>query len=308
MNVVGLNAQHESNLRKLAGYLLSGNLRADFNMGVFSSSDDSHRSTCGTVGCAAGHGPYAGIEKRDDECWSEYIFRQFGIDEESELLSRVWGWCFASRWQQSDNTPEGAARRVLWVLEHGVPDLWSYQMVGSVPLCYQDFEITPDMLDWQAVLNASDDDSSIVHAEFEVVAGPVSDADFYPEQPAGDDDDTLVENVGETLVERELLTKERFQGRIDLAAEQRRGSTHLVDAACGRYAELARDLWADAEYLRRRLARTEQNLKDAKSSLAGRDHTVRSLKESLGEAETRIAELERELKGSAERWGRGFGC
>lgn len=54
-----------NNLKKLADYLMSGDLKAEFDMSTY--DDDSGTNVlvvnCGTVGCAVGHGPYAGIEK-----------------------------------------------------------------------------------------------------------------------------------------------------------------------------------------------------------------------------------------------------
>ena len=51
-------------------------------------------------------------------------------------FSKEWDWCFSSRWADIDNTPTGAALRIEWLLNHGLPKDWRKQMVGEAPLCY----------------------------------------------------------------------------------------------------------------------------------------------------------------------------
>ena len=134
-NVIGLSQYHEDNLRKLAAYLLSGELKAHFDMEVFSDSCPgglSMETICGTVGCAAGHGPYAGIPKEEGEEWPDYIDRQFGFSDYDFNHS----WCFDGGWRHVDNTPEGAAKRILWLLDNGLPDNASDQAQQKAPLCY----------------------------------------------------------------------------------------------------------------------------------------------------------------------------
>jgi hypothetical protein len=91
------------NLKKLADYLLSDKLRAKFDMSVF--SDHSHMDyakNCGSVGCAVGHGPYAGIPKNVKEYWRDYSHRVFEIGGN-------WDWCFNNGWVNIDNTPPGSS-------------------------------------------------------------------------------------------------------------------------------------------------------------------------------------------------------
>ena len=42
----------------------------------------------------------------------------FGIEENSPEF----GWIFDGGWARWDNTPHGAAKRIDYLLEHGVPD------------------------------------------------------------------------------------------------------------------------------------------------------------------------------------------
>jgi len=137
MNVIGLSDKHEANLRKLAAYLLvAGNLKAKFTMGTFSDmkEPDTEATDCGAVGCAVGHGPYAGIEKLPGEDWSFYSDRVFGLDDIE--FEAEWEWCFCSRWSERDDTPQGAAKRILWLLDKGLPEDHDEQKCGEADLCY----------------------------------------------------------------------------------------------------------------------------------------------------------------------------
>lgn len=133
-NVIGLSAYHEENLRKLAAYLLSGNLKAEFDMSIYSSNDKpgEHETDCGSVGCAKGHGPHAGIPKLENERWSQYALRAFGLD----IKTSLWDWVFHMRWAEVDQSPEGAAKRIIYLLEYGLPHNSHDQRVGLATLCY----------------------------------------------------------------------------------------------------------------------------------------------------------------------------
>lgn len=139
MNVIGLNEYKEGNLRKLAAYLLKGDLMAEFNMSRYSDCPSNGVTECGTVGCAVGHGPYAGIPKKKDETWEGYAYRCFLNWQNSDGdLGRGphWRWCFGGEWTYADNTPKGAAKRILWLLDKGLPDNWAEQMSCKEKLCY----------------------------------------------------------------------------------------------------------------------------------------------------------------------------
>lgn len=145
MNAIGVGPESERNLRKLACYLLnlkeSPLLRATFEMAIYSDSQHTHScaTTCGSVGCAVGHAPYAGIEKRAYEEWPAYSNRVFFDNKRTTaypFLMTAWNWCFGSCWSAVDNTPRGAALRILWMLENGVPDNASSQWSGHAELCY----------------------------------------------------------------------------------------------------------------------------------------------------------------------------
>ena len=126
---------NRDNLRKLANYL-EGDLKAGFDMGKFTeritSEEEDEAVNCGSVGCALGHGPWAGIEKLPTEKWSEYCERQF----ETPLSSDEGLWVFSGSWKGFDNTPRGAAKRIYWLLLHGVPKNFLEKRFGKVELCY----------------------------------------------------------------------------------------------------------------------------------------------------------------------------
>src|SRR3546814_19277542 len=72
-------------------------------------------TTCGTMSCAGGHGPIAGIPSLPGEYWGDYIPRVFGND------TRLTNYMFGSSWAEYDNTPQGAGKRILYALNNEIP-------------------------------------------------------------------------------------------------------------------------------------------------------------------------------------------
>jgi len=103
------------NLIKLARYFNSRKkLQAEFDMGTY--SEPSHllgSNTCGSVGCALGHGPYAGILKLCNQSWHGYA-KEFAPYDDFDFL-------FGSQWAKVDNSKVGVVRRICYYLEHGTP-------------------------------------------------------------------------------------------------------------------------------------------------------------------------------------------
>ncbi len=141
-------------LIKNHSYLVEKNL---FEMGNFRSEKDSSGNTgeftedlreastptCGTAGCAVGWGPFSQIpelafdlgsamnsefaeevirnqvhELNTDTLWILYSKDKFGMDSRKFLGG--WDWCFGAEWEDTDNTPIGAAIRIKFLIEHGV--------------------------------------------------------------------------------------------------------------------------------------------------------------------------------------------
>lgn len=105
----------KSNLRKLSKYLRGGHLTAEFDMGCYCEEafPITVDGTCGSVGCAVGHGPYAGIPWKGETNWPTYSDNNL-VDSDNYL----WGFLFSSDWEDYDNTPEGAADRIDFVLDN----------------------------------------------------------------------------------------------------------------------------------------------------------------------------------------------
>lgn len=149
-NCISLAPVFEQALRRLCSYLLGGQLQARFDMSTFDDEQHTYEwklIECGSVGCAVGQAPFAGVPKRLGEDWTEYSERVFGIAYEDAR----WDWCFGFDWAAVDNTPEGAGRRILWLLEHGLPEDHEDQRAGRAPRSYAGMDVTPEMLDWKAV-------------------------------------------------------------------------------------------------------------------------------------------------------------
>lgn len=121
---------HVENLLKLALYLLElPEEYGQFNMAVFYEENylgDRGRGDgeCGTVACAVGHAPRAlslqppdmcfsesGDRTETDELWLIWSNRHLG-----SLSAQVWKFCFGGFWTSCDNTPQGAAARIIYAV------------------------------------------------------------------------------------------------------------------------------------------------------------------------------------------------
>ncbi len=130
-----------SNLLKLANYLEdTANLKAKFSMDQYTDHQDDYdedfKIKCGSVGCAIGHGPYAGIIKHEDEDWYDYSRRVFTNATSQLKEDSIFTWVFHPKWKNTDNTSIGAAKRIKWFLENNIPVYFREQLNGSLPLCY----------------------------------------------------------------------------------------------------------------------------------------------------------------------------
>jgi hypothetical protein len=89
--------------------------------------------SCGTVCCAIGHGPLAGVEvPKGVTNWDEYCYKVFG----TAIEEKAWRWLFSYQWAKIDNTAKGAAKRIGIYLENGIPSNYREQMLGEEPLMY----------------------------------------------------------------------------------------------------------------------------------------------------------------------------
>jgi hypothetical protein len=109
-----------ANLIKLANYFKRHKkLQAGFDMYDF--TDYKHRSenTCGTVGCAIGHGPHAGIPKTEKDWYS------YSENFVSGCSTTAFEFMFGATWKYHDNTKIGVVRRIAYFLVNGVPLVFS---------------------------------------------------------------------------------------------------------------------------------------------------------------------------------------
>jgi hypothetical protein len=123
--------EQRANLKKLADFLATSPLiRGKFHMGWFTNTnidgfvhdpDLFYEHKCGTSACALGWAPYAtGIAPYDNVCWVDYGASVLGSGSDD-----VYEWLFADNWKRIDNTPDGAAWRINYYLEQGLPPMFT---------------------------------------------------------------------------------------------------------------------------------------------------------------------------------------
>ena len=127
---------NKENLQRMADYIRTIP-QEKFNM-VAWRDGDTNKHECDSVGCVVGHCtvldkieniPFTSLGSIDFTRWSEDFTGIYTREE--------WNWCFSDEWHEVDNTPEGAALRIEWLLEKGLPEDWEEQMNSEVPLCYK---------------------------------------------------------------------------------------------------------------------------------------------------------------------------
>lgn len=130
-----ISSEARNNIKALSTYLKEVALLApeDKETG-FSMTDyysEKRENECGSVACAVGHygmmicsqPQELGVLMQNGVVisWPDLSRDHIGIDMYGEQ-SIVWDWLFSDKWQYIDNTIEGAAARIDYYLEHGVPD------------------------------------------------------------------------------------------------------------------------------------------------------------------------------------------
>ena len=130
------------NLQLMANHLKINVKQKNFDMETYRGDDDDLRNpVCGSVGCPVGTCTVLDAENVIKNftypngeikftAWSVDFTGLLGVEYEAE-----WAWCFDSTWKTTDNTPIGAALRIEWLLNHGLPENWMNQMYGE-ELCY----------------------------------------------------------------------------------------------------------------------------------------------------------------------------
>jgi len=123
------------NLNRMADYIETIPLEK-FNMATYRTGE-SIKHECNSVGCVIGHCTV--LDKRPlpilrsgDIDFNDWSLDFTGLDPNSN----EWRYLFASEWEDVDNNPVGAAKRIRHFLENGLPKNWYEQMEGYAPLSY----------------------------------------------------------------------------------------------------------------------------------------------------------------------------
>jgi hypothetical protein len=126
---------NRENLQKMADYIRT--IPQDrFDMWTYRHGQEK-TAECDSVACIIGHCTKLDAEPLPVGANGNIDFETW-CDRFTELDSdNCWIWCFNGRWKYVDNTSEGAALRIEWLLKHGLPENWYEQLWGIEPLCYK---------------------------------------------------------------------------------------------------------------------------------------------------------------------------
>lgn len=87
---------------------------------------------CGVIGCALGTAFINNIGDTSYRDWSEYCDKNFFSYNGIEFT-----WCFDAQWHYVDNTPQGAAKRIRYLIKHGkAPYNTTRQLFGRDPYIF----------------------------------------------------------------------------------------------------------------------------------------------------------------------------
>lgn len=130
---------NKENLQRMADYIKTIHENS-FDMGYFRRLPyDRNSYECQAIGCVIGHCtvldepiniPRYTDNRINFSKWSEKFT---GLSHYSDK----WDWCFNAKWQNTDDTPIGASKRIEYLLEYGLPDNWHNQMIGKETLIYK---------------------------------------------------------------------------------------------------------------------------------------------------------------------------
>ena len=130
------------NLQLMADHLKINVKQENFHMGEYRGDDDLSNPVCGSVGCTVGTCSVLDVENVIENFINsdgEIDFGAWSVDFTGLLEAEYeaeWEWCFGSKWKTTDNTPTGAALRIEWLLNNGLPENWKNQMYDREELCY----------------------------------------------------------------------------------------------------------------------------------------------------------------------------
>jgi hypothetical protein len=134
---------NRENLQKMADHIRTIPQEL-FSMRYYRSENGStcdregqKNTECNSVGCVIGHSLTLApnLVTRDKARvirFAEWSQKFTGI----RAFGNEWDWLFSCTWSKADNSPEGAALRIEWLLNFGCPKTSRYQLLGIAPLCY----------------------------------------------------------------------------------------------------------------------------------------------------------------------------
>jgi len=125
---------NKENLLRMADYIETVP-QEKFNMEIYRTYDETTHE-CNSIGCVIGHCTI--LDKRP---LPKYVYGTINFRLWSKLFTGIesddeWNYLFDISWHRTDNTPTGAAKRIRWFVEHGLPNDWEEQMFGEAPLPY----------------------------------------------------------------------------------------------------------------------------------------------------------------------------
>lgn len=107
-----------------------GNPDRGFNMESYSKGSwlaESPKEICGSVACMAGYAVLHAPEELINSCRPDQLFDYDEFTEEFfdiNIGSPLYNWLFSPAWAETDNTVEGAVRRMEYTIEHGGTPDW----------------------------------------------------------------------------------------------------------------------------------------------------------------------------------------
>lgn len=126
------------NLLKMAHHIKTIHI-SNFDMAMFDAVDGKGNYVRDVIGhCITlddkENIPYLESGDIDFAKWSESFTGLYRHSNE-------WYWLFSDEWQMSDNTPRGAAKRIVHFVKKGLPDNWTQQLRGRSRLCYKNIKL-----------------------------------------------------------------------------------------------------------------------------------------------------------------------
>jgi hypothetical protein len=146
------NATQEANLIALARYLVTNSAAIDARHGLLFGMTTMRRFRPLPADVAdspeipmppLAYGPLAGVVPKAGDDWRSYSARSFCIQYEQPFIC----WLQAAPWKETEGSAVGAALRIAYVLDYGVPHDYAEIAAGTAGTDYDDNGFLWDKLD-----------------------------------------------------------------------------------------------------------------------------------------------------------------